>query len=267
MGENRGVEGGLENHPIHTEGTGGSDDMPTPTSKRTTPSFQFYPSDFLSSAKVDMMSMTERGVYITLLCRCWLDNGLPTSMDELAEFARMKTDKFERLWKNGKIRLCFTERGGRLHQTRLDTERKKQNEYRKRQADAAKQRWESRGNATALPPHVDSNGYVSSLPVSSLPDSSQPKPIARPRRLDAAMEFESGLYVPQRMYDDFARMHPGEDLPSWFIAVASSWVGRQTGADMFKFWKARHDERWPPEQPQQSARPRPAWAPKTAVKP
>ena len=69
------------------------------TSKSTrSPAFQFYPKDFLSSRKVDLMSMTERGVYITLMCRYWLDGGLPADAKQLSAIVRMKPKQFERGW-------------------------------------------------------------------------------------------------------------------------------------------------------------------------
>lgn len=231
-------------------------DMAPSHSKRS-PAFQFYPAEFLASRKVDRMSMTERGIYITLLCQCWLDNGLPTDLDELADAVRMKPAQFKRLWENSKLRLCFQERGGKLHHDRLDVERKKQVEYRRRQADAANKRWDTHGNATALPPHKQSDALISSHLNSS--DLNSTRPIIRRRRMDAAMEHESGIYLPQRAFDDFSALHPGEDLAAWFESVCSAWAGRNTGADMFRFWKARHDEKWPPEMPVAS-RPKPAWA-------
>ena len=99
------------------------------------PAFQFYPKDFLSSPKVALMTSTERGVYITLLSRCWLDNGLPTDLHVLARFVGMRIAQFERLWSHGTLHECFTERSGRLHNARLDQERRVQAEFRKRQAE------------------------------------------------------------------------------------------------------------------------------------
>jgi len=96
-------------------------------------------------------------------------------------------------------------------------------------------------NLTENPSHLPSSQQ------SSATATSRQTPIIRPRRMDAAFEHECGIYMPQRARDDFAALHPREDLFAWFMAVCSSWVGRNTGADMFKFWKARHDERWPPE--------------------
>jgi uncharacterized protein YdaU (DUF1376 family) len=210
------------------------------------------------------MSMTERGIYITLLCRCWLDNGLPTDLNELADFARMKPEKFTRLWTHPKCRIpqCFYEKNGKLHNERLDEERKKQADYRRRQADNGSKggRPHKSGGEPENNPRVsDRKALISSSLNSSELSSTQLQPIARRRRLDAAMEFDdSGIYVPQRVFDDFKALHPTEDLPAWFISVVSSWSGREPGADMFKFWKARHDETWPPEKPVATRKP---WAP------
>jgi uncharacterized protein YdaU (DUF1376 family) len=124
-------------------------DMAPSHSKRS-PAFQLYPAEFLGSHNVIKMGMTERGCYITLLCRCWLNNGLPTDMAELADYCDMKPDRFERIWKNSRLGRCFVERDGKYHNERLDLERKKQSEYKRRQSDAAKERWEkSKGNASA----------------------------------------------------------------------------------------------------------------------
>jgi hypothetical protein len=80
------------------------------------------------------------------------------------------------------------------------------------------------------------------------------------RRLDAAYEHESGLYVPNRAHQDLLPMHSGreQELFEWYPSVCAAWAGRNTGADMIKFWKARHDETWPPER---TAVPKKPWAP------
>jgi hypothetical protein len=46
--------------------------------KNKSPAFQFYPKDFLTDLGVVMMSYETRGVYITLLCHDWLEDGIPT---------------------------------------------------------------------------------------------------------------------------------------------------------------------------------------------
>lgn len=123
--------------PEHTAIVGGDPDMPSSKSTKS-PAFQFYPRDFLSSSKVDDMSMTERGIYITFLSRCWLDAGLPTDMKRLAKMAKMKPQQFERLWTNGPLHECFYSKANTLQNDRLDHERKSQAEYRRKQSDNGK---------------------------------------------------------------------------------------------------------------------------------
>lgn len=97
------------------------------------PAFQFYPKDFLSDERVQLMSHTERGVYVTLLCMCWLEGSLPSDLASLARLVRMPTARFARLWA-GPLGQCFLgKEGGRLGQKRLDQERAKQDVFRQRQ--------------------------------------------------------------------------------------------------------------------------------------
>lgn len=116
------------------------------------PAFQFYPKDFLTDERVQLMSHTERGVYITLLCMCWLEKTLPLETKQLAMLVNMPLARFTKLWEHSPIKQCFqVNEDGRLHHKRLDVERDKQDTYRRRQADAAAVRWEKRVDATALP--------------------------------------------------------------------------------------------------------------------
>jgi hypothetical protein len=48
---------------------------PAPSQKNKSPAFQFYPKDFLTDDKVMEMSAELRGLYITLLCVDWLNDG------------------------------------------------------------------------------------------------------------------------------------------------------------------------------------------------
>lgn len=106
-----------------------------PSAKSTkAPAFQFYPKDFLADSNVDEMSMAERGMYITLLCKCWLDGGLPIDLPALARMVRTRPDMFSKVWPSG-LSKCFVERSGKLQNPRLLKEQKKQDEYRARQAD------------------------------------------------------------------------------------------------------------------------------------
>jgi uncharacterized protein YdaU (DUF1376 family) len=264
MGENRGV-GLADTNPNQAAATGGSEDMATPTSKRTTaPAFQFYPKDFLSSSKVMRMTATERGIYITLLCVCWLEGGLPDDVSKLAKLAGVPLKQFSRIWPHN-LQSCFTiVRGGKLVNERLDRERQKQAEFRRRQTDNGR-----RGGRPANPPQTQPLATLANPPQSSpisdlqspisdlrtaVGGTARPQPIVARRRLDAAWEGPK-LYVPQRVHTDFIafRNHAGaeRELLAWYAEVSDAWTigphaGQSPGADMIRFWKARYDERWPP---------------------
>jgi len=78
------------------------------------------------------------------------------------------------------------------------------------------------------------------------------RPLIPRRRMDAAYEHEGGIYVPNRLHQDWLALHRDVTEAEFFAfyeAVCIAWAGRNTGADMFRFWKARHDEKWPPERP------------------
>ncbi len=135
--------------PNHTES-----ELDMATSKSTkSPAFQFYPEAWLSSSKVSRMTHTERGMYTDLLAHCWLDNGLPADVRLLAAMLKVPAQRFARIWSSGALHECFVERNGRLHNARLDRERRKQTEFRKQRQDAALTRWSHEPrNASALHP-------------------------------------------------------------------------------------------------------------------
>lgn len=90
--------------------------------------------------------------------------------------------------------------------------------------------------------------------------------------------FDGGrVHVPQSLHVEFRRRRGDtpdaeRELFAWYADVADAWtngahVGDEPGADMFRFWRARYDERWPPTPAAESPRarkPLPSWAPKSA---
>lgn len=179
-----------------------------PTKSTKAPAFQFFPRDFLASPKVDRMAMTERGAYITLLCRCWMENGLPTDLSDLAYSCRMKPGQFERMWKNGRISQCFTERNGKFHNERLDVERKKQGVNRQRQSDNANARWSKRGNATGMPLHQSgiTRAPAPAAESNSKQQSSSPSE-EKEERLDVAFAAFRDAYPRERRKGGYLVQH------------------------------------------------------------
>lgn len=148
--------------PDHTAIVGGDPDMATAKSTKS-PAFQFYPKDFLSSSKVRKMSLTEIGAYTVLLATSWLDGSLPTDLAELARTLGIKDAQFRRMWA-GPLGQCFYEKNGRLFNDRLEEERKKQAEFRRRQSD--------NGRMGGRPKGLGSSGLTQTEPKKSSSSSS-----------------------------------------------------------------------------------------------
>lgn len=253
------------------------DDM-APTKRSTSPAFQFYPKDFMSSSKVLRMSNTEVGIYTKLLCVCWLDNGLPTDLTALARIAGMPLRQFGRAWSMGPLRECFHERGGLLYNDRLDRERKAQADHRKKQKANADKRWESHRNATAVPDYVpprQSGGNAlqsASASPSSSADVPPPKNGGGTARARAPLHDTSHkkhvhcgrVCVHSSQHDAFVRrrnhLQADQELRDFYTAIDDAWstppLDTVEPGDPFDFWRARYDERWPA--PMKAAARRPA---------
>jgi uncharacterized protein YdaU (DUF1376 family) len=87
------------------------------------PAFQFYPNDFLQGSK--LMTLQERGAYITLLCEQWDVGGLTGEAIELARLLGCHRRDAERLW--GRVVKKFVKGEDHLwRNARLERERQKQ---------------------------------------------------------------------------------------------------------------------------------------------
>jgi hypothetical protein len=88
------------------------------------PSFAFYPQDFL--ADLNIMSMTDKevGMYIKLLCHCWIEDGLPINGSSRVVDLYFK--------KSPTVARCFVEIDGKYRNQRLDSEREKQRQWREK---------------------------------------------------------------------------------------------------------------------------------------
>lgn len=166
--------------------------MADPHSSKS-PAFQFYANEFLMDEHVALMSLQERGAYITLICKCWNEGTLPADLERLSKLCGAPLATFRKLWPA--IEPCFRANGdGRLMHPRLEKERKKQRDFRRRQSDAAAKRWDSRGNATALPRHVARHPSGNALISISSQSQSQTQS-KTPARTSDGLEERAGRFV------------------------------------------------------------------------
>jgi len=154
---------------------------------RKAPAFQFYADDFLAGTIT--MTNEERGAYIALLCIQW-------SKEALTE------NDFQRVcigMPPHSQRICQSkfqiDAEGNYRNQRLQSEREKQDQYRKKQTDNANKRWV--GNATA---------YPTALPI-DIPKVCSPSPSPSPNKKDTAApkspwDVGFGVELPESLRTD-----------------------------------------------------------------
>lgn len=132
------------------------------------PAFQFYPDDFLGG--VVSMTNEEKGMYISALCIQWNKGGV--TEDEMDRLGRgMAVPSLTHV--KGKFKQCSD---GVFRNQRLESERRKQREYRENRKKSgelgAKSRWHSHSTAIAQP--MAKNGSPSPSPSPSPIAESEP---------------------------------------------------------------------------------------------
>jgi uncharacterized protein YdaU (DUF1376 family) len=60
---------------------------------KTAPAFQFYASDTMADKRYRLMSLEERGLYLSMLCECWVNRGVPANPDELGQWLGYSAEK------------------------------------------------------------------------------------------------------------------------------------------------------------------------------
>lgn len=116
------------------------------------PAFQFYASDYLSSSKVQRMTLAAEGAYIRLLAYNWQDGSIPADIPTLAKLCKCRPQTMESLW-NEYLAECFTVNGqpGRLVNPRLEEVRKKLLDHKAERSESGKKgaakRWNEDGSA------------------------------------------------------------------------------------------------------------------------
>jgi len=160
------------------------------------PAFRFYPADFLADIKVASMSMEERGIYITLLCHCWLENGLPVD-STLAKTL---------LICNESVASCFYEKNGKFRNKRLDLEKKNQKAWIKKCSQGGLARAKAQLKLKGSSSKAQVNPCISLSSSSSLSSSikNPPAPLPNP---------DIHIEAIQQVFDHFNyHVHPEKPL-------------------------------------------------------
>ena len=94
--------------------------------------FPFYYQAWMTDMNVQMLSHSEKGLYIDMLCSCFNEDGLPTDHKMLKRLFKCDEDDLQM------VVTLFHERDGKLHNKKLDEIKADQAEVSKKKSEAGK---------------------------------------------------------------------------------------------------------------------------------
>lgn len=170
-----------------------------------------------------MMTPEQTHVYIWLLCLDWNQNGFPFDVPTLARWCRVTPAIFRRAW--SVVQDCFSSKEGRWFNERLEKEREKQTEYKKKMAENGKRGGRPQ-KASAFP------GETKSFPEEKPPESIPfPSPIPTP--VTTTVPSEPSPPPPTR--EKLAERVPDPYYPDFFdllsrVPNAAAWEAEMLSA-------------------------------------
>jgi uncharacterized protein YdaU (DUF1376 family) len=100
------------------------------------PAFQFYAAEYLADENVALMTLEEEGAYIRAMSYCWREGSLPSDDVRLSRLLKGCTPEALTTVK-GCFRISSNDPSRLIH-LRLDAERKKQTEWKRKSSEAGK---------------------------------------------------------------------------------------------------------------------------------
>ncbi len=151
------------------------------------PAFQFYPDQWLSSQRVQMMTLEEEGAYIRLLGFCWQHGSIPADPEQAA---RLIGKGASTTLATVVLAMFVAGDPGRLVHDRLERERVKQAVWREKSAAGGRKSGEMRkGGSRVVRPPYEPKGNIPSpspspspIPISGSKDIHTDAP-AKPSRV------------------------------------------------------------------------------------
>lgn len=155
------------------------------------PAFQWYPADYLGSQRVQLMTLEEEGAYRRLLDYCWLHGSIPADISLLARLI----GKGASTTLATTVSTMFQPKGDRLVHDRLDSERRKQEQWRAKSAEGGR-----KGAATRA------------KRVAQKPDEQQPDNGSLPNGINQKATLQSSVFSLQS--SDLGKAAPSPAKPS-----------------------------------------------------
>lgn len=121
---------------------------------KTAPAFMFYASDAIADKRYRMMSLAERGLYLSMLCECWVNRIVPADPDAIAKWLGYPRDEIKSALTE-RVRFFFTQADGELTSPELERYRRELEARREKQSTGgrkgAKTKWDKASKPDSLP--------------------------------------------------------------------------------------------------------------------
>lgn len=121
---------------------------------KSAPAFMFYASDAIADKRYRLMTLPERGLYLSMLCECWVNRAVPKSPDDLAKWLGYPPGEI-RAGLTERVLSFFIEESGELKSPDLERYRKELDERRAKQVSGgkkgAKTKWGKASRGDGLP--------------------------------------------------------------------------------------------------------------------
>lgn len=131
--------------------------------EKTAPAFQFYASDTMADKRYRMMSLGERGLFISLLCECWVNRSVPADPDGIGKWLGFPSDEVQGVLTE-RVKSFFQEKAGELTSAELERYRAELEERRSKMSKGgrkgARTKW-SNSPAKDINPISHPNGSPS----------------------------------------------------------------------------------------------------------
>lgn len=112
---------------------------------KTAPAFMFYASDTIADKRYRMMTLAERGLYISLLNECWVNRSMPVEPNAVAKWLGFSVEEIKPAL-TGRVLSFFIEADGELTSSELEKYRTVLEERREKQSKGgkkgAKSKWD-----------------------------------------------------------------------------------------------------------------------------
>jgi uncharacterized protein YdaU (DUF1376 family) len=144
---------------------------------RRPPAFQFYPSNVMSSIQYRTMSLSERGLMMSMQCECWVNDSVPSDAALLAKILSYTEEEVRNALTPNVMQFFFREED-KIICPELIAYRQKLDEAKRKQSEGGKEGQRRKKEKDVTPSYLEGSPE-GSLVEHNLSENNLLKPITR----------------------------------------------------------------------------------------